>query len=67
MATAGTGGGRFTAVPLEVFVEALQRAVDSRLLDQRLIAQSTKEFAFGGREKITNAKSSTSLVEANLL
>ncbi|KAM7540126.1 hypothetical protein Aperf_G00000029539 [Anoplocephala perfoliata] len=69
MTTAGTGGRRFTvpAVPLEVFVEALQRAVDSRFSDQRLILQSTDESFIGGREKAVNAENPSSLVEVNLL
>lgn len=68
----GNNGKRFStpAVPLNVFIEALQRAADSRFSDQQLIAQSADESVNGGREKasapVGDALNTTSSVKVNL-
>lgn len=53
LAVVGKGDKRSSvpSVPLDVFVEALLKAVDSRFADQHRITQSTNESATGGREK----------------
>nr|CDS32005.1 pachytene checkpoint protein 2 [Hymenolepis microstoma] len=68
----GSNRKRFStpAVPLDVFIEALRKAVDSRFSDQNLIAQSTDESVDGKREKaavpVSGVLSTTSSVNVHL-
>ncbi|KAL5113079.1 hypothetical protein TcWFU_010225 [Taenia crassiceps] len=67
----GSGRNASSAVPLLIFVEALQRAVDCRFSDQRLMAEYMGDSKSGARVKGSGsdgsptANSTTSSVVAN--
>ncbi|KAL5971631.1 hypothetical protein TSMEX_000665 [Taenia solium] len=69
--TSGSGRNASSAVPFLIFVEALQRAVDCRLSDQRLIAECMGDSKSGERVKGSDfcnsptTNSTTSSVTAN--